>query len=192
MSAANTIPAPWRPLGVCDSWGRPMYLACVPTIDAAMDLSLPDLAPPGTPRGWFKLFLASEVPQHKDDRAYDVALRFTLAGCCYMCAWGASCSEWHDTFDDAVVIPQVDGTPSLPFPDDEAHHLMTSWFERDSLDEARWFFAANADPTDGFRPDCHLCLVLVIGGNDFATTVEASCLRGVENPEDPVGGPITP
>ncbi|MBY0114322.1 MAG: hypothetical protein K2Y21_16030 [Phycisphaerales bacterium] len=178
-----SIPAPWRPLGVSDSWGRPMYLARVPTIDAAMDLPLPELAS-GTPRGWFKLFLASEVPQHKDDRAYDVALRFTLAGCCYMCAWGASCSEWHDTFDDSVVMPQVDGTPSLPFPDDEAHHLMTSWFERDSLDESRWFFAANADPTEGFRHNCTVCLVLVIGGTDFATTVEASCLRGVENPDD--------
>jgi hypothetical protein len=61
---------------------------------------------------------------------------------------------------------------------------MTSWFERDSLDEARWFFTANADPTDGFRLDCHVCLVLVIGSNDFATTVEASCLRGIDDPDD--------
>ncbi len=162
-----------------------MYLARVPTIDAAMDLPLPDLAPPGTPRGWFKLLLASEVPQHKDDRAYDVALRFTLAGCCYMCAWGESCSDWDDTFDYAVVIPKVYGTPALPFdPDALGWCRSTTWYERQTLDEARWYFTANADPDDGFRPDCHVCLVLVIGGEDLAASVEASCRRGIENPDD--------
>lgn len=161
-----------------------MYLARVPTIDAAMDLPLPELAS-GTPHGWFKLLLTSEVPQHKDDRAYDVALRFTLAGCCSMCAWGASCSEWHDTFDYSVVIPQVDGKPVLPFdPDAPGWCRLTTWHERQTLDEARWYFTANADPDDGFRPDCHVCLVLVIGAETFAATVEASCRRGIENPDD--------
>lgn len=161
-----------------------MYLARVPTIDAAMDLPLPDLATPGTPRGWFKLFLASEVPQHQDDRAYDVALRFTLAGCCSMCAWGASCSQWDDTFDYAVVIPKVHGTPPLPFdPDAPGWCRGTTWHERETLDEARWYLMAVDDPDDGFRPDCQVCLVLVIGGDALASTVEASCRRGVEDPE---------
>lgn len=59
MSAAVadvSLPAPWKRLGVVDNGGREVFLAVIPSIDDALSLPLPL-------SGFFKLFIASEVPQ---------------------------------------------------------------------------------------------------------------------------------
>lgn len=170
------LPPPWKRLNAADISGRPIFLATVPTIGAALSLPLPR-------GGFFKLFIASEVPQERGDASFEVATYFTFGGCCYMCAWGATCSEWDDAFDYAVIIPRVDASHDFGFPDDKAHLMMTTWHPNEELDDARWFFTFNAEPCEGFISDCRTCLAVAIGDEAFGTMVEASLLKGTQDPD---------
>lgn len=101
-----------------------------------------------------------------------------------MCAWGATCSSWDCAFDYAVVIPRMDNSHEFDYPDDFDHHVMTTWHENDSLDNARWFFMFVAQPSEGFGPACRSCLAIAIGGQEFGSMVEESLEKAMECPED--------
>src|SRR5271165_5790832 len=58
-----------------------------------------------------------------------------LNGCRYMMAWGIKCSEW----DTSVDIANLRAFGYGEIPDDG--FVMTTWHERDSLEEACWFAA---------------------------------------------------
>lgn len=171
------LPAPWKRLAVADSGGRPVFLVTVPTIEAAKELPLPGGV-------FFKLFIASEVSQRQGDASFEMAKYFIFGGCCYMCAWGASCSDWDDDFDYAVIIPRLDEPHRFTYPDDDAHLLMTTWHAKETLDSARWFFVANAEPCEGFTPACRVCLALAIGNEPFGEMVELSLEKGTEYPDE--------
>jgi len=177
MALLPVISVPWRRLGSVDSQGRPIYFTTIPTIAAAMELPLPSGV-------FFKLFIASEVSQQHGDLSYKVAKHFVFAGCCCMCAWGESCSDWDDDFDHAVVVPRVDESHDFEYPDDLDHNIMTTWHDNQSLDDARRFFASSAEPADGFRDGCSLCFALAIGGEVFGAKIESSLLKGAERPDD--------
>ena len=64
------------------------------------------------------------------------------AGCLYMMAWGPACSSWDDSVDYAQIAKYPDGVPEPDF-------VMTTWHERETLEEVFWFAGFCAyDPYD--------------------------------------------
>jgi hypothetical protein len=61
------------------------------------------------------------------------------SGCLFMMAWGDGCSDWHDCVDWA----NLDQFPSGPIPDDR--FVLTTWHEREPLEEVFWFALHGAD-----------------------------------------------
>ena len=55
------------------------------------------------------------------------------AGCRYMVAWGKGCSSW----DDSVDIANLEQFDYGDIPENE--FIMTTWHEKESLEEALWF-----------------------------------------------------
>jgi hypothetical protein len=96
-----------------------------------------------------------------------VARTLLDAGCVYFCCWGPDCERVHDIIDEEYV---GDGTS---IGDDEST-LMTTWHNRDSLDEAVWFCLNNAFPDDRYFDDSKAVVVICIGNAGWASQVRAA------------------
>ena len=68
-----------------------------------------------------------------------------------MAAWGIACTTWDDSVDEAKLAAFSWGE----IPEDRA--VMTTWHEKDSLEEA-YFFATNA----AFHPSRPLGFALIV------------------------------
>jgi hypothetical protein len=49
--------------------------------------------------------------------------------------------------------------------------IMTTWHEKDSLDEALWFFLTTAWPDDAYSDNCKSSLAIVVGNSDLETQI---------------------
>jgi len=78
-------------------------------------------------------------------------------GCLYMMAWGVACSTWDDSVDAA----NLEGFEYGHIP--EERFVMTTWHERDPLEEVFWFAKQNAH-----HPKVKLdrTVILHIGGKE--------------------------
>ena len=84
--------------------------------------------------------------------AVSEARRWVDAGVAYMCAWGPASSELDDLFDYATFLPEV-GTP-LTFT------LMTTWHDKEPLEEALWFAFYNATAPDELEEELESVVIL--------------------------------
>ena len=85
----------------------------------------------------------------------DVSDWLVLSGCLYMMAWGEDCSSW----DDSVDYANRDAFSSGEIPDEK--FVMTTWHERQSLDDVFWQAQFAAD-----HPDVALAGTLIIHISD--------------------------
>lgn len=92
------------------------------------------------------------------------------SSCVLTAAWGAACSAWDDDVDLALVEQNLDrGADRL---------IMTTWHERESLEDALGYFFRDAFGEDG-RP--HYYAVLVFGANsDQLRQLKSSCIVAME------------
>ena len=99
----------------------------------------------------YVLFIASE----KSVLLSEVreARRWVEAGVGYMCAWGPASSELDDLFDYATFLPEL-GTP-LPFT------LMTTWHDKEELEEALWFAFYSATAPNDLEAELKSVVILV-------------------------------
>jgi hypothetical protein len=95
-----------------------------------------------------------------DERSIQrLAQTLVASGVAYVCAWGAGCSHFHDVVD--LELMRVDPESAKP-------HVMTSWHDDESIEDALWFFLVCAVPDDELLDDCRSGLVLTIGQPAFA------------------------
>ncbi len=100
------------------------------------------LSPQGTlPQlgsGPFRCVIISETPC--DDHWRNAVADALMAGAClYAICWGVDCSDWHDAVDSALLRAFDFGE----VPDER--HIMTTWHDKEPLDEALWFACHCAD-----------------------------------------------
>jgi hypothetical protein len=88
------------------------------------------------------------------------------SGCVYLCAWGPGCERVHDSFDLKIVERDIGG--DVP----NALGVMTTWHEKETLDEAIDFLTGAAWPDDVFVSTCRSSLVAVVGDTEWATAIE--------------------
>jgi len=108
--------------------------------------------------------------------------------CRFAVCGGEQCSDWDDAIDYAAVFARIDGGIELPI-------VMTSWHERESVEEVVEFFLHSTRSADR---DFNLFLVLTIAAGEevaaalksaiTAATQEASfkapAPRPLQSPED--------
>jgi hypothetical protein len=130
---------------------------------------LSDLHWPATlalPEAGFRLFIAADSKRFS---AAEIAAFATAAldrRMVYACHWGPGCERFHQIVSS--LISADDAGPRRyagPGPDDV---IMTTWLERESLEEALEFFSNYAIPTDAFLAGSDFHLVLCIGDESWA------------------------
>jgi hypothetical protein len=113
----------------------------------------------------FRLFVAANVSNISTDAVADFALAALTRGMIYFCSWGEGCERFHDIVDEVIVEDDVSERRFAgPTTNDV---VMTTWHERDSLEEALDFFATCAVPTDGLAPNSGFRLVICVGNPDW-------------------------
>ena len=88
-------------------------------------------------------------------------------GCVYAMAWGLDCSLWDDSIDRA----NIERFKDREIPD--AQFVMTTWHERESIEEVLWFAKVGAAASYSNEPLNDL-LVLDFSQQDRAAFIEAA------------------
>jgi len=131
-------------------------------------IDLPELNWPASlkvPKNRFGLFIAADTLETPADSICAFAIAALHAGMVYFSAWGRGCERFHDVVDECLAEPglNVVGTTANDV-------VMTTWHDKDSLDEALNFFATCTVPTDGFSEDSDLGLVVCVGHPEWAAS----------------------
>jgi hypothetical protein len=121
------------------------------------------------PSARFRLFVAADTDTLSVDQISTFAAAALSRGMVYLCAWGAGCGRFHDVVDETLVGDEVLGENGFapPTPNDT---VMTTWHERDSLEEALDFFATCAYPSDGYADGSDYRVVICVGHPQWALT----------------------
>ena len=97
-------------------------------------------------------------------------------GLVYACVWGPGCEAVHDGIDWELAA----------LPDQERRsQVMTTWHDRDTLEEAANYFMVDAQPAPGYRPECSSWLVVEVarsGATLGARRLIADRVTGERNP----------
>jgi len=92
-------------------------------------------------RRFFTLFLAWDA-HSSVQTAVDGLFRPLLdRGLAYFCAWGHGCEDVHDTVDECVVERELEVGEA-------GYTLMTTWHDKEPLEEALEFFSMCAIPSE--------------------------------------------
>ena len=122
----------------------------------------------GSPR--FVLFLAADFSATLMDRGA-LSDRIIDAGCVYFCAWGTGCERMHDIFDDSVVVRELDGGG--------IGTIMTTWHDKEPLEEAAKFALVMAEPDDHYAEGCNAVVLATAGDPQWSSRVEAVARKHV-------------
>jgi len=144
------------PYGTCGNTGRQLFSLAVPDLD-----QLPGHFKLGSQH--FVLMIVTDARQLPTQALLDLAKWALNKGAVYICAWGPDCERVHDLTDQVVV-------ESNPNPSDETV-IMTTWHEKESLDEALWFTLNSAFPAAAYESTCRSVVVLTIGNDDWKSQV---------------------
>jgi hypothetical protein len=106
------------------------------------------------------------------------AEKLLTLGCVYFCCRGADCERVHDVIDQVLV---GDGSTNVTWLD-----VMTTWHDKDSLDDAVAFFLDSACPADRYLNECRTALAVTVGNEFEVTSVElALAVKLREPPSNP-------
>ena len=106
---------------------------------------------------YFVTLLVVDASVIKTNSIEKLAEKLLTSGCVYFCAWGPDCERVHDIFDEMCLFTEP--------------VIMTTWHEKDSLDEALWFFLTTTWPDDVYFDDCKSSVAIVVGNSEWETQV---------------------
>jgi hypothetical protein len=107
---------------------------------------------------YFCLFLAVNASDLSSESVQTAARKLVEAGAVYVCVWGPDCERVHDLFDQASPVEES------PTQNDV---VMTTWHQKESLEEALWFFVNCAVPTESFVSECQNWIAVSIGNDNW-------------------------
>ena len=120
-----------------------------------------------SPTKFFTVLIACDSDQLPEKELSDFAKSLLEKGAVYVCVWGKGCSRFHDIIDLVGVDMKISGSPC---PAQRDGVLMTTWHEKDPLDEALWFLLSCAWPTDDKLTSCST-IAITIGNQSWANEV---------------------
>jgi hypothetical protein len=130
------------------------------------------------PSNNFVCFLSWNAARAEASEIAVVAEKLLSLGCVYFCCRGADCERVHDIIDEVLV---GDRSTNVAWLD-----VMTTWHDKDSLDDAIAFFLDSACPTDRYLNDCRTALAVTIGVEYEVVSIElALAMKLREPPSNP-------
>jgi hypothetical protein len=138
-------------------------------------IQVPDLNWPPTlniPSKRFRLFVAANIADVSTQMVSDFALAALNQGMVYFCSWGPDCERFHDIVDEVLMEHDID-KQKFAGPN-SSDIIMTTWHEKDSLEDAIDFFATCAVPTDGFASVSDFRLVICVANQQWAAQANKS------------------
>jgi hypothetical protein len=132
------------------------------------------------PRQHFVLLVACDATLIENSVVAKFAKLIMDLGAVYVCAWGPDCERVHDIFDEVFVDHGIQDTNSWP-------HVMTTWHENESLDEALWFMLNTAYPDEAVVRTCNACLAVSVANDDWAAQINRRLTNLVELDEAVLG-----
>jgi hypothetical protein len=146
----------------CESFGRDPHSGMDLLLLAASDPGEAVRVVAGLSKRPFLCLLVWDAEQESVDAIDRVTEALLAAGCVYLCAWGTDCERVHDICDENIVAMELDGRGDEIL----SESVMTTWHEREAVDEALWFLLRCAVPDDDVAASCTTSLVLAIGVPD--------------------------
>jgi hypothetical protein len=118
------------------------------------------------PSQHFCLLIAGDARAVSQGALGRLAGQALAGGCVYLCAWGPDCERVHDCFDMKIIERDIAG--DVP----NALAVMTTWHEKETLDEAIDFLTEAAWPDDAHVSTCRSSVMAVVGNADWAKAIE--------------------
>jgi hypothetical protein len=118
---------------------------------------------------YFCLFLAIDAVDIPNAEVLSTARKLVEGGAVYVCVWGPDCERVHDCFDEVSPIEE------MPQEDDV---VMTTWHNKESLEEAFWFFLKCTIPTESFVAQCKDWIAVSIHNDEWHRRIVAAVPRG--------------
>ncbi len=109
---------------------------------------------------YFILFIACDFSKYSIDELSDFAEKMLDSGVACVCTFGTDCGKMHDIFDDIIVYREVIEKKEFP-------HILTTWHENDTLDEALWFGLFSAFVDDDYIKECKSTLIVAVEDEEW-------------------------
>jgi hypothetical protein len=145
------------PVGRAGEDNRQLFLVKAPDLELRLDLRVASRH--------FVCFLACDASGIADSVISAAARNLLEAGAVYFCVWGPECERVHDLIDQVV-------REQLPDEDDQTV-IMTTWHERESLDDALWFSVFTASAADAYADSCRALVAIVVANGNWTSHVKA-------------------
>jgi hypothetical protein len=142
--------------------GRDLFVISIPS-----STDLPAIVPMTTRR--FLCVLAWDARRASLSDISAVARWLLDSGAVYVCAWGPDCERVHDIIDEEHIGPNPDPAASQP--------LMTTWHDKESLDDVLGFVLTLALPDDAYLKECGSTLGISIGSAEWTHQIRAAFTR---------------
>jgi hypothetical protein len=114
----------------------------------------------------YRLFVAADSQEESVKVISDFAAAALNCGMVSFCSWGPGCERFHDIVDEVIVQDDLgERRFAGPNPHDT---VMTTWHQRDTLEEALDYFATLSKPTSGFLADSAFWLVMSVRNAEWA------------------------
>lgn len=135
----------------------PLYSASVVRIDELIELKYPSK--------YFTLLLAADFRKIENDLIIEIAKKLIYKGLAYICTWGPECKNAHGAFDIANVLWEEENGKKF--------HVMSTWHDDESLEEALWFCIFNATVDDEYWDHCST-IAVAINEKNWTETIDFS------------------
>lgn len=142
-----------------ESSAKTFLFACIDTLDAWPDRI-------ETRSRHFGLFICLDARPITTDRLQRFARQLVEQGAGFVCAWGPDCERVHDAFDAAS--PYAPGDDGV---------LMTTWHEKDTLEDALHFLVWAAEPDGRFARACDTWIAVSVADRLAAETIPGTIRR---------------
>jgi len=110
--------------------------------------------------GYFCCLLACDASNYTVEEVSELVDPLIDAGCVYFCCWGPDCERVHDIIDE-----------SDPYTDSV---VMTTWHDKDTLEDALWFFLNVTWPDAKFENSFNASLAISIGSSEWASSTRSA------------------
>ncbi len=128
------------------------------------------------PSEYFVLLLAADYSTLTEEEISDVALLLINSGLKYILCWGNDCEKGHDAFDLGNMLWEEENATE--------NHVMSTWHNEESFEEALWFCLYNASPDDEFWENTS---IIVISVSNAVTNEKLGVLNDIRSLNDAVG-----
>ena len=125
----------------------------------------------------FVLFLAIDGREVDTETIYSVSEKLLDKGMVYACVWGPDCERVHDAIDQAIIQRNPNET--------NGNVVMTTWHDKDPINEAVWFFLNCALPADDYMHGCSDWIAAPIGNPTWEAELRAKLMAEKEENESP-------